>query len=72
MKSRSQSRKRYGTPKSRNGRSRSIVRVAPLTYQLSPQPSPFASQKLYACHVFVDRTTATRDVGARLVTTNGA
>jgi aerobic C4-dicarboxylate transport protein len=51
---------------------RIIVRVAPLTYQLSPHPSPFASQKLYACHVFVERTTATCEAGLRLVTTNGA
>ena len=38
--------KTAGTPKSRNGRARSTSRVAPLTYQLSPQPSPFSSQKL--------------------------
>ena len=31
------------------------------TYQESPQPSPLASRKLYACHVLVERTTATRD-----------
>src|SRR5215510_3125502 len=36
----------------------SSVRKAPFTYQLSPQPSPFASVKLYACQVLVDRTTA--------------
>src|SRR5215216_4984021 len=61
MKLRSQSRKRKGTPKSRNGRSRSTEWIAFETYQESPQPSPLASRKLYACHVLVERTTATRD-----------
>ncbi len=33
---------------------------APLAYQVSPQPLPSESRKLYACHVFVGITTATR------------
>jgi hypothetical protein len=49
-----------------------MLRVAGLTYQLSPQPSPLASQKLYACQVFVERTTATRESGTARLTTNGA
>jgi hypothetical protein len=59
MKLRSQSRYRDGTAKSRYGRRRSTVEPAP-TFQLSPQPSPLTSSKLYACQVFVERTTATR------------
>ena len=46
MKLRSQSLKRKGTPKSRNGRVRSTVGLAPPTYQLSPQPSPFGVEEV--------------------------
>jgi hypothetical protein len=60
MNVRSQSWKRNGSPKSRNGRVRSMLRWRLSTYHESPRPSPFASAKLYACHVWVASTTATR------------
>ncbi len=41
-------------------RPRRAVLWAPLAYQVSPQPLPSESRKLYACHVFVGITTATR------------
>ena len=34
----------------------------PPAYQVSPQPSPSESSKLYACQVFVGITTASRTV----------
>src|SRR5436190_2704000 len=71
---RSQSRNRNGTPKSRYARRRSTERIELETYHESPQPSPFSSRKLYACHVFVESTTAIRDCepNRRGRTTSGA
>src|SRR5687768_3974587 len=56
------------------GRPSRTVLCAPFAYHVSPHPLPFSSRKLYACHVFVGITTATRLVAPRTVgrTTNGA
>jgi hypothetical protein len=50
------------------------VLCAPFAYQVSPQPLPSESRKLYACHVFVGITTATRLRSPNVVgrITNGA
>ena len=63
-----------GTPRRMYARPRAAVLCAPFAYQVSPQPFPSTSRKLYACHVFVGITTATRLAAPRVVgrTTSGA
>ena len=57
--------KNGGMPSPMNGRSRRALSRRRLAYHVSPVPSPSASVKLYACHVLVGRTTATRGRGTR-------
>src|SRR5688500_19640071 len=60
MKSTSYFRHWGGTPRRMYMRPRPAVLCAPFAYHVSPQPFPSESRKLYACHVFVGMTTATR------------
>ena len=50
-----------------------MLGLAPPMYHVSPQPSPVASRKLYACQVLVGTMTATRWAAADAArTTSGA
>ena len=63
-----------GTPRRMNARPSAAVLWAPFAYQVSPQPLPSESRKLYACQVFVGMTTAIRLVAPSVSgwTTRGA